>query len=57
MENLGCIKEEWATYYKDQTFNIGETTNNRLESTFFFLIVTFTLHLNVKKLQSPGNLN
>ena len=36
MENLGCIKEEWATYYKDQTFNIGETTNNRLESTFFF---------------------
>ena len=36
MENWGCIKEEWATYYKDQTFNIGETTNNRLESTFFF---------------------
>ena len=24
---------------------------------FFFFIVTFTLHLNVKKLQSPGNLN
>ena len=23
---------------------------------FFFLIVTFTLHLNVKNLQSPGNL-
>ena len=23
----------------------------------FFLIVTFTLHLNVKHLQSPGNLN
>ena len=24
---------------------------------FFFLIVRFTLHLNVKNLQSPGNLN
>ena len=23
----------------------------------FFYIVTFTLHLNVKNLQSPGNLN
>ena len=23
---------------------------------FFFFIVTFTLHLNVKNLQSPGNL-
>ena len=23
----------------------------------FFYIVKFTLHLNVKKLQSPGNLN
>ena len=32
---------------------------NMIEQTFFFFffIVTFTLHLNVKNLQSPGNLN
>ena len=34
MENWDCIKEQWVTYYKDQTFNLGETTSYRLESTF-----------------------
>ena len=33
---------------------------NMIEQTFFFFfffIVTFTLHLTAKNLQSPGNLN
>ena len=34
MGNWDFIKEQWAIYYKDQTFNIGEITNNRLESMF-----------------------
>ena len=34
MENWDSIKEQWVMFYKDQTFNLGETTNNRIESTF-----------------------
>ena len=28
------IKEQWVSCFKDDTLNLGETTNNRLESTF-----------------------
>ena len=28
------IKEQWVSCFKDSSFNLGETTNNRLESTF-----------------------
>ena len=28
------IKEQWVTCFKDNTMNLGERTNNRLESTF-----------------------
>ena len=34
MENWDSIKEQWVMFYKDQSFNLGETTNNRIESTF-----------------------
>ena len=34
MENWDSVKEQWVVFYKDQTFNLGETTNNRIESTF-----------------------
>ena len=34
LENWDPIKEQWVAYYKDKSFNRGETTNNRLESTF-----------------------
>ena len=37
IENWDCIKEQWVTYCKDQTFNLGETINNRLESTFKYV--------------------
>ena len=30
--NWGKIKEEWVSCFKNKDFNIGETTNNRLES-------------------------
>ena len=34
VENWDSIKEQWVVFYKDQSFNLGETTNNRIESTF-----------------------
>ena len=34
MENWDSFKEQWVMFYKDQSFNLGETTNNRIESTF-----------------------
>ena len=34
MENWKSIKEQWVMFYKDQSFNFGETTNNGIESTF-----------------------
>ena len=33
-ENWGSIKEQWVVFYKDQSFNLGETANSRIESTF-----------------------
>ena len=35
LDNWDPIKEQWVACFKDQTFNMGETTNNRLKSTFF----------------------
>ena len=32
LENWDPIKEQWVTCFKDTAFNLGETTNNRLES-------------------------
>ena len=32
MENWDPIKEQWVACYKDNVFNLGETTNNRLEN-------------------------
>ena len=34
MESWHPIREQWAKTFKDATFNLGETTNNHLESTF-----------------------
>ena len=34
MENWDSIKEHWVMFYKGLTFNLGKTTNNRIESTF-----------------------
>ena len=34
MENWDSIKEQWVMFYKGQSFNLGEPTNNRTESTF-----------------------
>ena len=34
MENWDSFKKQWVMFYKDQSFNLGETTNNRIESTF-----------------------
>eukprot|EP00794_Sanderia_malayensis_P013540 gene13540-14944_t len=31
-ENWGDIKDQWVSCFKDSVFNLGETTNNRLES-------------------------
>ena len=32
LENWDPIKEQWVTCFKDTAFNLGETTNNHLES-------------------------
>jgi zinc finger SWIM domain-containing protein 3 len=32
-DNWHPIKEQWVSCFKDSVFNLGETTNNRLEST------------------------
>ena len=34
LENWHPINEQWVTCFKDKHLNLGETTNNRLESTF-----------------------
>lgn len=34
LQNWDPIKDQWVTCFKDTSFNLGETTNNRLESTF-----------------------
>lgn len=34
LQNWDPIKEQLVACFKDKTFNLGETTNNRLESTF-----------------------
>ena len=34
MENWDSFKEQWVMFYKDRSFNLGETINNRIESTF-----------------------
>ena len=34
MENWHPIREQWVACFKDKHLNLGETTNNRLESTF-----------------------
>ena len=33
LQNWDPIKEQWVACFKDKTFNLGKTTNNRLEST------------------------
>ena len=33
LKNVG-IKKQWVMFYKDQSFNLGETANNRMESAF-----------------------
>ena len=33
MENWDSIEEQWVMFYKDQSFNLGETANNRIETT------------------------
>ena len=33
-ENWDSIQEQWVMFYKDQSFNLGETTNNRIEFIF-----------------------
>ena len=34
-ENWFKFKEKRVMYFKNQVFDLGETTNNRLESTFY----------------------
>ena len=34
LQNWEPIKDQWVACFKDKAFNLGETTNNRLESTF-----------------------
>ena len=34
MENWDSIEEQGVMFYKDQSFNLGETSNNRIETTF-----------------------
>ena len=34
LQNWDPIKDQWVACFKDKAFNLGETTNNRLESTF-----------------------
>ena len=34
MENWDTIKNQWVSYFRDLNLNLGENTNNRLESTF-----------------------
>ena len=34
MENWDPIKNQWVFAFKDSHMNLGQTTNNRLESTF-----------------------
>ena len=34
MESWHPIREQWEKTFKDATFSLGETTNNRLQSTF-----------------------
>ena len=34
LENWYPIREQWVACFKDKHLNLGETTNNRLESTF-----------------------
>ena len=34
VQNWDPIKDQWVACFKDKAFNLGETTNNRLESTF-----------------------
>ena len=34
MENWDSIEEQGVMFYKDQSFNLGETANNRIESAF-----------------------
>ena len=34
LQNWDPIKDQWMVYFKDKTFNLGETTNNSLESIF-----------------------
>lgn len=33
-KNWNPIKEQWVHFFKNRFFNLGETTNNRIESTF-----------------------
>ena len=42
MENLDSIKEQWVMFYKDQSFSLGETASNRIESTFRHVKNVFT---------------
>ena len=34
LENWHPIREQWVACFKERHLNLGETTNNRLESTF-----------------------
>ena len=34
LENWHPIREQWVACFKDKHLNLGETINNRLESTF-----------------------
>ena len=46
-ENWAPIKQQWVCAFKDETFNLGERTNNRVESTFNKLKSVCTKHTNL----------
>lgn len=45
-ENWENIKEQWVFAFKNEVFNLGETTNNRVESNFNKLKSVCTKHTN-----------
>ncbi|XP_047126169.1 uncharacterized protein LOC124807808 [Hydra vulgaris] len=47
VKNWDPIKHQWVTAYKDLYFNLGETTNNRLESMFNRLKSVCTKHTSM----------
>ena len=47
MKNWDPIKHQWVSSFKELCFNLGETTNNRLESTFNKLKSVCTKHTSM----------